>query len=102
MKSPSNLKHLKNIAVLQKNLIEKLFSLCEWSLDANKKIMRTETNNWYLKWKVDYLEKKIRQHFKKNGPLAEERPMENGLYHDAPELYEKLKQDGIKENEESE
>ena len=44
------------------DLIEKSFSLNEWSLEANKKVMSTETDNHYLRWKVDYLEKKIRDH----------------------------------------
>ena len=36
-------------------------NLNDWHLDANKKVMRTETDNWYLRWKVDYLEKKIKE-----------------------------------------
>ena len=46
----------------QQDLIRKLFVQNDWTLEANKKVMKTETDNWYLEWKVDYLEKKIKEH----------------------------------------
>ena len=61
MKSLSK-KQYEFIIKAQQDLIEKSFSLNEWSLEANKKVMSTETDNHYLRWKVDYLEKKIRDH----------------------------------------
>ena len=46
----------------QQDLINRLSRINEWSLEANKKVMKTETDNWYLKWKVGYLEQKIKEH----------------------------------------
>ena len=46
----------------QQDLINRLARINEWSLEANKKVMKTETDNWYLKWKVGYLEQKIKEH----------------------------------------
>ena len=57
-----NKKQYEFIIKAHQDLIEKSFSLNEWSLEANKKVMSTETDNHYLRWKVDYLEKKIRDH----------------------------------------
>ena len=54
---------LEFIIKTQQDLIHKLFSLNDWTLEANKKVMSTETDNWYLKWKVDYLEKRIKENF---------------------------------------
>ena len=78
---------LEFIIKTQQDLIHKLFSLNDWTLMANKKVMSTETDNWYLKWKVDYLEKRIKEHF----PKAD-------LYHEDDADFEKLKQDGIQQN----
>ena len=61
MKSHSK-KQYEFIIKAQQDLILKTLSLNEWSLEANKKVMSTETDNHYLRWKVDYLEKKIRDH----------------------------------------
>ncbi len=58
----TNKKQYEFIIKALQELIEKSFSLNEWSLDANKKVMSTETQNHYLQWKCDYLEKKIRDH----------------------------------------
>lgn len=91
------IKDLNSIINNQQILIQKLFDICDWSISVHKKVMRTETDNYYLKWKVNYLEKKIREHFKKNGPLAEEHPMSGN----GSEPFEKLKQDGIKQHSES-
>ena len=59
----TNKKQYEFIIKTQQDLIHKLFSLNDWTLMANKKVMSTETDNWYLKWKVDYLEKRIKEHF---------------------------------------
>ena len=59
MKSHSKKQYEFVIKALQ-DLIHKSFSFNDWSLEANKKVMSTETDNHYLRWKVDYLEKKIR------------------------------------------
>ena len=58
----TNKKQYEFIIKALQELIEKSFSLNEWSLDANKKVMSTETQNHYLQWKCEYLEKKIRDH----------------------------------------
>ena len=61
MKSHSK-KQYEFVIKALKDLIHKSFSFNDWSLEANKKVMSTETDNHYLRWKVDYLEKKIRDH----------------------------------------
>jgi len=53
---------LEFIIKTQQDLIHKLFSLNDWTLESNKKVMNTETQNWYLEWKVSYLEKWIKKH----------------------------------------
>ena len=52
----------------------------DWTLEANKKVMSTETDNWYLKWKVGYLEQKI----KENLPNT-------ALYHEDDDLFNEIK-----------
>ena len=67
----------------------------DWCLEQNKKVMSTETQNHYLQWKVDYLEKRIKEHFKKHGPVAGDHP---GLYDKDNAEFERLKQEGIQQN----
>ena len=76
----TNKKQYEFIIKALQELIEKSFSLNEWSLDANKKVMSTETDNWYLKWKVGYLERKI----KENLPNT-------ALYHEDDDLFNEIK-----------
>jgi|TARA_B100001964_G_scaffold10856_1_gene11565 ABC-type microcin C transport system permease subunit YejE len=57
-----NKKDFEFIIKTQQDLILRMLSLNDWHLEANKKVMHTETDNWYLRWKVDYLEKKIKEH----------------------------------------
>ena len=61
------------------DLLQKTVAQYEWCLEANKKVMRTETDNWYLKWKVGYLEQRIKEHL----PNAD-------LYHKDDALFEEL------------
>ena len=91
----TNKKQYEFIIKALQELIEKSFSLNEWSLDANKKVMSTETQNHYLEWRVDYLEKRIKEHFKKHGPVAGDHP---GLYDKDNADFERLKQEGIQQN----
>jgi hypothetical protein len=58
----TNKKQYEFIIKTQQDLILRMSNLNDWHLDANKKVMRTETDNWYLRWKVDYLEEKIKEH----------------------------------------
>ena len=88
MKSLSK-KQYEFIIKAQQDLIEKSFSLNEWSLEANKKVMSTETQNHYLQWKVDYLEKKIRDHLP-----------EVALYDKDDEEFNRIKKDYYKKNPE--
>ena len=76
----TNKKQYEFIIKALQELIEKSFSLNEWSLNANKKVMSTETDNWYLKWKVGYLEQKI----KENLPNT-------ALYHEDDDLFNEIK-----------
>ena len=77
-----NKKQYEFIIKALQELIEKSFSLNEWSLNANKKVMQTETDNWYLRWKVGYLEQKI----KENLP-------DLALYHKDDEEFNRIKKD---------
>ena len=52
----------------------------DWCLEQNKKVMSTDTDNWYLKWKVGYLEQKI----KENLPNT-------ALYHEDDDLFNEIK-----------
>ena len=83
-----NKKQYEFIIKALQELIEKSFSLNEWSLNANKKVMSTETDNYYLRWKVEYLEKKIRDHL----PNTE-------LYHKDDDLFNEIKKGSDKEQE---
>ena len=58
----TNKKQYEFIINTQQDLIRKLFVQNDWTLEANKKVMKTETDNWYLEWKVSYLEKWIKKH----------------------------------------
>ena len=42
--------------------------------------MSTETDNWYLKWKVGYLEQKIKEHLPNTA-----------LYHEDDDLFNEIK-----------
>ena len=85
----ANKKQYEFIIKALQELIEKSFSLNEWSLEANKKVMKTETDNHYLRWKVDYLEKKIRDHLP-----------EVALYDKDNEEFNRIKKDYYKKNPE--
>ena len=45
----------------QQQLIVRLMKLLDWVLECEKKVHRAETDSWYLNWKVDYLEKKLKE-----------------------------------------
>jgi len=75
-------KQYEHFIKLQQDLIEKSFSLNDWHLEANKKVIQTETDNWYLRWKVGYLEQKI----KENLP-------DLALYHKDDEEFNRIKKD---------
>ena len=64
------------------DLLQKTVSQYDWTLEQNKKVMSTETDNWYLKWKVGYLEQKIRDHLP-----------EVALYHKDDEEFNRIKKD---------
>ena len=70
------------------DLHQKTVSQYDWTLEQNKKVMSTETDNWYLKWKVGYLEQKI----KENLPNL-------ALYHKDDELFNEIKKGSDKEQE---
>ena len=39
----------------------RLMILLDWVLDCEKRMHKAETDSWYLQWKVDYLEKKLKE-----------------------------------------
>ena len=39
----------------------RLMKLLDWTLDCEKRMHRAETDSWYLNWKVEYLEKKLKE-----------------------------------------
>ena len=45
----------------QQQIIVRLMKLLDWVLECEKKVHRAETDSWYLNWKVDYLEKKLKE-----------------------------------------
>ena len=45
----------------QQQLIVRLMRLLDWVLECEKTVHRAETDSWYLNWKVDYLEKKLKE-----------------------------------------
>jgi len=45
----------------QQQLIVRLMKLLDWVLECEKKVHKAETDSWYLNWKVDYLEKKLKE-----------------------------------------
>ena len=57
-----NKKQYEFIIKTLQDLLQKTVTQYDWCLEQNKKVMSTETDNHYLRWKVDYLEKKIRDH----------------------------------------
>ena len=64
------------------DLHQRTVSQYDWHLEANKKVIQTETDNWYLRWKVGYLEQKI----KENLP-------DLALYHKDDEEFNRIKKD---------
>ena len=62
------------------DLLQKTVAQYDWCLDQNKKVMKTETDNWYLKWKVGYLEQNIKEHLPNTA-----------LYHKDDELFNEIK-----------
>ena len=45
----------------QQQLIVRLMRLLDWVLECEKKVHRAETDSWYLQWKCNYLEKKLKE-----------------------------------------
>jgi hypothetical protein len=45
----------------QQQLIIRLMKLLDWVLNCEKRMHKAETDSWYLQWKVDYLEKKLKE-----------------------------------------
>ena len=45
----------------QQQLIIRLMKLLDWVLNCEKRMHKAETDSWYLNWKVDYLEKKLKE-----------------------------------------
>ena len=77
-----NKKQYEFIIKALQDLHQKTVSQYDWTLEQNKKVMSTENDNWYLKWKVGYLEQKI----KENLPNL-------ALYHKDDELFNAIKKD---------
>jgi len=77
-----NKKQYEFIIKALQDLHQKTVSQYDWTLEQNKKVMSTENDNWYLKWKVGYLEQKI----KENLPNL-------ALYHKDDELFNEIKKD---------
>ena len=75
-----NKKQSEFIIKALQDLHQKTVVQYDWCLEANKKVMSTETDNWYLKWKVGYLEQKI----KENLPNT-------ALYHEDDDLFNEIK-----------
>tara|TARA_R110000824_G_scaffold239237_1_gene427966 strand:+ start:1044 stop:1325 length:282 start_codon:yes stop_codon:yes gene_type:complete len=46
----------------QRYMIDRLIDMQASLLANNKKVMQTESNNWYLKWRADYFENKLKEH----------------------------------------
>ena len=58
----TNKKQYEFIIKALQDLHQRTVAQYDWCLEANKKVMKTETDNWYLKWKVGYLEQRIKDH----------------------------------------
>ena len=76
-------KEYKEVINHYKNLLKQTIHLNDWFHDLNKRYMKIEEQNHYLKFKVSYLEKWIYKH----SPKAK-------LYKDDPSGYDELKKGG--------
>ena len=72
------------------DLHQKTVAQYDWTLEQNKKVISTETDNWYLKWKVGYLEQKIKEHLPNTA-----------LYHKDDALFNEIKK-GLNSDKEQE
>tara|TARA_R100000008_G_C3482157_1_gene114403 strand:- start:247 stop:513 length:267 start_codon:yes stop_codon:yes gene_type:complete len=45
----------------QQQLIIRLMKLLDWVLNCEKRMHKAETDSWYMSWKVNYLEKKLKE-----------------------------------------
>ena len=59
-------KHLKKLLNRYEKLLEVSDKINSWFIETNRKYMTIEQDNYYLKWRSEYLEKWI----KKNNPDA--------------------------------
>jgi len=59
-------KHLKKLLNRYEKLLEVSDKMNSWFIETNRKYMTIEQDNYYLKWRSEYLEKWI----KKNNPDA--------------------------------
>ena len=59
-------KHLKKLLNRYEKLLEVSDIMNSWFIETNRKYMTIEQDNYYLKWRSEYLEKWI----KKNNPDA--------------------------------
>ena len=59
-------KHLKKLLNRYEKLLEVSDKMISWFIETNRKYMTIEQDNYYLKWRSEYLEKWI----KKNNPDA--------------------------------
>ena len=59
-------KHLKQLLKEYKHLLKMSDKIQNWFIETNRKYMTIEQDNYYLKWRSEYLEKWI----KKNNPDA--------------------------------
>jgi len=39
----------------------RLMKVIDWMLDCEKRMHAAETDSWYLNWKVNYLERKLKE-----------------------------------------
>ena len=76
------IKQYKKVISLYEDLIKKHEHVNSWFIETNRNYMKLEEQNYYLKWKVEYLEK----HIKKNNPDAK-------LYAEDDSEYQELKKD---------
>ena len=59
-------KHLKKLLNRYEKLLEVSDKINSWFIETNRKYMTIEQDNYYLKWRSEYLEKWI----KKNNPAG--------------------------------
>ena len=59
-------KHFKQLVNEYRHLLKMSDKINNWFIETNRKYMVIEQDNYYLKWKNEYLEKWI----KKNNPKA--------------------------------